>query len=122
MARDVFNDMTEELFFCQKSYGNTTRFNFIYRHIFFSVSVSGTFGRSDQIFFRYDQRSTKIILCKRGNFGESKLLWEYNGLKFIFERFFVFVRSNQKVASYQLVQLLCKKLHENPQNGSLLDV
>ena len=27
---DVFKDMKEELFFCQKSYGNTTRMIFFY--------------------------------------------------------------------------------------------
>jgi len=30
ILRDVFNDMTEEFFLCQKSYGNTTRANFFY--------------------------------------------------------------------------------------------
>ena len=86
--RNVFNDMTEEFFLCQNSYGNTTRFKIFYTQKIFSVTVPGPGRYPNQKLFRYDQRSSYMILGKRGNFGESKLLWACNGLRFIFKRFF----------------------------------
>ena len=86
--RKVFDDMAEEFFFCQNSYGNTTRFKIFYTQKIFSVTVPGPGRYPNQKLLRYDQRSSNMILGKRENFGESKLLWAYNGLKFIFKRFF----------------------------------
>ena len=57
----MYNDMNEGFFLCQKSYGNTTRFNFFYTKLFFPVRVPGIFGRSDQKIFRYDRRSSDMI-------------------------------------------------------------
>ena len=94
---DVMNDMAEEFFFCQNSYGNTTPFNFFNAQKKYSVTGSGTFGRTDQKLFRYDQRTSDMILWKRGNFGESKLLWAYNGLKFCLEWFFRLRESRSKI-------------------------
>ena len=51
--------------------------------IFFSVTVLGPGRYPNQHLILYDQRSSSMILWKRRNFGESKLLWAYNGLKFI---------------------------------------
>ena len=48
--------MKEEIFCCQKSYGNTTRMNLKKK----SVSVSGIFGRTNQKCFQYDQRPSFI--------------------------------------------------------------
>ena len=65
MDRDVFNDMTEEFFFGQKSYGNTTRFNFFYTRFFFSYRSghiwqyrSKTFSVRSKI-FQYDSLETR---------------------------------------------------------------
>ena len=102
--------MTEEFFWFQKSYGNTTRFKFLYTQFFFSVTAPGTFGRTDQKKIRYDERHSYIILWEQKNFCESKLLWAYYGLKFIFDRFFVFVSLNQKVASHWIVLV---SMHKN---------
>ena len=57
--------MTEVFFWCQKSYGNTTRFNFFYTQFFFSVTGLGIFGRSDQKVFRYDERAHDMIRSDR---------------------------------------------------------
>ena len=45
---DVSNDMAEEFFVCQKSYGNTIRMKFFYTQENFSVTGPGIFGRTDQ--------------------------------------------------------------------------
>ena len=82
--------MTEEFFLCQKSYGNTIRMIFFYTHENFSVTGPGIFGRTDQKKIQYDQRPTHMIFWKQANFCESKLLWAYNDLKFIFRRFIRF--------------------------------
>ena len=102
--------MTEEFFLCQKSYGNTTRLKNFDRQKKISVSGSGRFRRTNQKSLRYDQRPPYMIFWKQGNFCESKLLWLYNGLKFIFERFSLkkksvtgsgrFGRTNQKSLRY----------------------
>ena len=42
----------------------------------------------NQNLLRYNQRPSYIIHLKWGNFSVLKLVWTYNGLKFIFERFF----------------------------------
>ena len=68
--------MTEEFFLCQKSYGNTTRFNFFYTQFFFSLRVSGQFGHTNQKKNRYDQRPSKMILWKRWNFWWNKTLMD----------------------------------------------
>ena len=70
---------------------------FFYTQFFFSLTGPGISGPTDQKIFRYDQRPSYIILRKRGNFCESKLLWAYNGLKFNFERFFRLRESRSKV-------------------------
>ena len=73
--------MTQEYFLCQNSYGNTTRFKIFYTQIFFSVTVPGPGRYPNQKLLRYDQRSFYMILGKRGNFGESKLLWEHHSIQ-----------------------------------------
>ena len=88
---DVFNDMKEELFCCQKSYGNTTRMNFFYTKKK-SVSASGIFGRTNQKCFQYDQRPSYIILWKEGNFYKSNSYGHKMVLSSIYRDFFVFVR------------------------------
>ena len=93
--------MTEEFFWCQKSYGNTTRFNSFYIKKKKTDTGSGTFGRTNQKLLRYDQRPSDMILWKQENFCDSKLLWLYNGLKFIFERFFS-LRDNQSKMGFKL--------------------
>ena len=57
--------MTEEFFFCQKSYGNTTRFNFFFHTKKKSVTGLGIFGLSDQKIFQYDERSHDMIRSDR---------------------------------------------------------
>ena len=89
----------------------------------YSVSVSGTFGRTDQKFFRYDQRSSKMILWKRGNFGESKLLWAYNDSKFISEVIFrLFEIESKSCFILTRINYHAPELNENQQNGSMLHV
>ena len=53
--------MNEAFFFCQKSYGNTTRFNFFYTDFFLSVRAPGIFGPTDQKIFQYDRRPCYMI-------------------------------------------------------------
>ena len=55
----------------------------------------GIFDRTD-IFFWFDQSPLYMIFWKQGNFNESKLLWAYNGLKFIIEQFFRFCEIRTK--------------------------
>ena len=85
-----FQRYDRRFLFFQKSYGNTIPMIFFYAQFFFSVTGTGIFGHTDQILFWYDRRPPYMILGKRGNFCESKLLWAYNGLKLNFERFFGF--------------------------------
>ena len=71
---NVLNEITEEFFICQKSYGNPARFHFFYIQFFFSVTVPGPGRYQNQNLLRYDQRPSYMIVWKRGDFGESKLL------------------------------------------------
>ena len=91
--------------------------------IFFLVTGPGTFGRTDQKKFRYDQRSSNMILVKPGNFGGSKLLWAYNGSKFIFGAIFCLCDIESKSCFiWASISYEAEKFHENPQNGNLLDI
>ena len=56
-----------------------------FTQFFFSVTVLGPGRYPNENLILYDQRSSSMILWKRGNFGESKLLWAQNGLKFIID-------------------------------------
>ena len=71
----VYNDMNEEFIFRQNFYGNTTRFNFFYTQFFFAIRAPGPGRHLNENLLRYDWRSSYMILCKQGNFCESKLLW-----------------------------------------------
>ena len=51
---------------------------FLHTIFFFSVTVLGPGRYPYQNLILYDQRSSSMILWKRGNFVESKLLWAYN--------------------------------------------
>ena len=59
--------MNEAFFFCQKSYGNTTRFNFFSTDFFLSVRAPGIFGPTDQKIFQYDRRPCYMIRSDRKN-------------------------------------------------------
>ena len=92
---NVLNDMTEEFFWFQKSYGNTTRFNFFYTQFLFSVTGLTTFGRTDEFFFRYDQRPCYMIRSDWKNLIFVKSLM---GRKL--ESIFFTHKIDPKVASY----------------------
>ena len=115
--------------FCQKSYGNKTRIIFFYTKNLFPVIVLGQGRYLDQNLLRYDQRFSNIVFLKLRNFGVANLLWAYNGFRFIFGRFFVFVRLDQKLGSHWLVSVsmnkngikirklvVCKVFHYIPSN------
>ena len=53
--------------------------------IFFSVTVLGPGRYPSENLILYHQRSSSMIFWKRGNFGQSKLLWAQNGLNFIID-------------------------------------
>ena len=57
----IFNHMTKEEFWCQSSYGNTTRFKFFYTHNNHLVTALGTIDRANQEIFMYDQRPFYMI-------------------------------------------------------------
>ena len=97
---DVLNDMTEEFFVCQKSYGNTTQFNFFCTQKKYSVTGSGTFGRTDQFFFRYDQRSSDMI---RSDWKKIIFVKSLMGRKL--ESIFFMHKIDRKDASYGLVSV-----------------
>ena len=82
--------MTEEFFFAKSHMGPPLDSIFFKQDFFFSGTVSGPGGYPNQNLHRYDERPSYMILLKQGNLCESKLIWAYNGLKFIFERFFRF--------------------------------
>ena len=80
--RDVSSNIPKDFAF-SKSHMGTPLDSIFFTHIFFSVTVLGPGRYPNQNLILYGDRSSMMILWKRGNFGESKLLWAYNGLKFI---------------------------------------
>ena len=74
--------------FWQKSYGNKTRVNFFIDKNVFKITVPGPGTYSNENLLWYEWRPSYMLIFRWGNFYLSKLLWTYNDLKFIFERFF----------------------------------
>ena len=92
--------MTKEVFWCQSSYGNTTRFNFFYTHNNFLVTAPGTIGRVNQEIFRYDQRPLYMIR------SDSRILIFVKSLMGTkLDSIFFTHKIDQKVASYWLVSV-----------------
>ena len=78
----------KNFFFTKSLMGTPLDWSFFTHFFCFQFGFRAHLAVQINFFFRYDQRSSYMILRKRGNFGESKLLWEYNGL-FWMESLFV---------------------------------
>ena len=89
----------------------------------FKLQVPGPGRYPNQNLLQYDQRPSHILFLKRRNFGVSKLLWAYNGFKFIFMRFFRLYEIGSK-GCFKLagISFHAQKLNGNQKIGSLWGV
>ena len=80
-------------------------------------------GIQIKILLRSDQRPFHIFFLEPRIFGVSKLLWAYNGFKFIFRRFFRLYEIGSK-GCFKLagISFYAQKLNGNQKIGSLWGV